>query len=380
MSRKKFVTYLLILLTLVMILDVRYVNSDNNLFEGFITESIEELIETENTFFQNNYNQDSIKAEKTGNLKLGEDFFRDNEDIKVFKLENDFGSIKLEGSQKQEMNIDYTLKVHAEDKAAAEDFIQELEIIYNLDDENLEIALNKSQTETPELINVVEIEYRITLPENLKTDLINKYGELEVQDLKAELKAANRYGSTLINNIQKEVELELAYGQSEITNLASSLNLDSAYAENTVKNISGSFVLESAYGFNKISDLKSDFRMNSRYGGAEISAVKDIDLQSRYTGFTISDVEGKITANLEYGDFRLSRIKDLDLKLRYADVEISSIRDYELYSYDLKAEYGSIEAELGGVSYMNQDQLKYQGQQAEYEIRIDSEYGDINIK
>lgn len=380
MSRKKFVSYLLILLTLVMIIDVRYVSSDNNLFEGLITESIEDMIGMESNFFQNSYNQNSIKAEKEGNLKLGEEFLRENEEIKSFDLKNDFGSIKVQGSQNQEINIDYTLKVHAEDKAAAEEFIQDLEIIYNLDGENLEISLNQSQTETPELINVVEIDYRITIPASLQTELNNKYGALQIQDLKAEVNASNRYGNTLINNIEKAVKLDLAYGQSEINNLGSTLDFNSSYAENTIKNIGGKFNLESAYGFNKISNLESDFEMDSRYGGAEITSTKDINLSSRYTGFTISEIQGKLKANSEYGDFKLNQIEDLELELRYADLEIRRLKDYELYNYDLEVEYGNIEADLGGVSYDNQQQLKYQGQQAEYEIKINSEYGDINIK
>jgi len=380
MSRKKFVTYLLILLTLVMIIDVRYVSSDNNLFEGLITESIKELIEMEDNFFQNNYNQDSIKAEKDGSLKLGEDFLRENERIKKFNLKNNFGSIKLRGSQDQEINIDYTLKVHAEDKAAAEKFIQDLEIIYNLNGENLEISLNQSQTETPELINVVEIDYKITVPENLQTELTNKYGELTIQDLKAEVNASNSYGSTLINNIEKDVVLDLTFGESEISNVNSNLDLSSAYTENNIRNIGGKFNLETAYGFNKISNLKSDFKMNSRYGGAEIISTKNINLNSRYTGFTISKVQGKLKVDSEYGDFKLSKFEDLELELRYSDLEISSLKDYELYNYDISVKNGDIEADLGGLNYDNQEQLKYKGQRAEYDIKINSEYGDINIK
>ncbi len=380
MSRKKFVSYLLILLTLVMIIDVQYVSSDNNLFEGLITESIEELIGMENNFFQNTYNQDSIKAEKEGSLKLGEEFLRNNKELNSFNLKNNFGSIKLRGSQDQEINIDYTLKVHAEDKAAAEKFIQDLEIIYNLNGENLEISLNQSQTETPELINVVEIDYKITVPESLQTELTNKYGELTIQDLKAEVNASNSYGSTLINNIGKDVVLDLTFGESEISNVNSNLDLSSAYTENNIKNIGGKFNLETAYGFNKISNLKSDFKMNSRYGGAEIISTKNIDLNSRYTGFTISEVQGKLKVDSEYGDFKLSKFEDLELELRYSDLEISSLKDYELYNYDISVKNGDIEADLGGLNYDNQEQLKYKGQRAEYDIKINSEYGDINIK
>lgn len=380
MSRKKIVTYLLIVLTLVMIIDLRYVNSENHLFEGFITESIEEMMGMEGNFFQNNYNKDSIKAEKDGSLKLGEDFLRAREELNSFNLKNDFGSIELRGSQKQEIDVDYTIKIHAENKEAAEKFIQNLEIIYNLKGENLEISLNQSQIETPEEINAVEIDYRITVPERLQAALINKYGSLKIQDLKAEVKASNRYGSTLINNIDQDVKLDLAYGESEIYNINSNLDLNSAYAENTIRNIRGEFNLETAYGFNKITNLESELQINSRYGGAEINSAADIVLNSRYTGFTISDVEGKIRANSEYGDFRLSRVEDLDLKLRYADLEIRSLKNYELYNYELKVEYGDLKAELGGVSYDNQQQLSYKGQQAEYEIKVNSKYGDIIIK
>jgi hypothetical protein len=334
----------------------------------------------EDNFFQNYYNKDSIKAEKNGSLKLGEDFLKANKEITGFNLKNNFGSIELQGSQDQEINIDYTLKVHAEDKAAAEKFIQNLEIIYDLNGDNLEIRLNQSQTETPELINVVEIDYKITVPESLQIGLTNKYGELTIQDSKAEVNASNSYGSTLINNIGKDVVLDLKFGESEITNVNSNLDLSSAYTENNIRNIGGKFNLETAYGFNKISNLKSDLKMNSRYGGAEIISTKNIDLNSRYTGFTISEVQGKLKVDSEYGDFKLNKFEDLELELRYSDLEISSLKDYELYNYDISVKNGYIEADLGGLNYDNQKQLKYKGQQAEYDIKINSEYGDINIK
>ena len=380
MSRKKVITYLLIILLLVMVVDIRYIKSDNNLFEGFITESIEEVIGMENNLFQNNFNQSTIKAEKEGSLKLDQNFLAENDQIDLFYLKNDFGSIELQGSQKEEININYTLKVHAEAKTEAEKFIQDLEIIYNLEGENLEISLNKSQTETPDKINAVEIDYIITVPERLQVELNNNYGELKIQHLKAEVKASNRYGSTLINDLQKAAVLDLAYGESEIYNLESTLDLNSAYAENNIENISGDFNLESAYGFNRISNLESDLQINSRYGGAEITSTANIDLKSRYTGFTISNIKGKLKADSEYGDFKLSQVQDLELELRYSDVEISPLKNDELYNYDLSVKYGNIEADLGGISYDNQDQLKYQGQRAEYEIEINSEYGDIDIK
>ena len=380
MSRKKIISYLLIILTLVMIIDVRYVNSDNNLFEGFITESIEEMVGMENNFFKYNFNQENIKAEKDGSLKLGEEFLNQNQKIKSFNLKNDFGSIEVEGSQNEEINIDYTLKVHAQTKAAAEEFIQNLEINYNLKGENLEISLNKSQIETPAKIKAVEIDYKITIPERLQAKLNNNYGKLNVRNLDGKLQATNRYGSTQINNIKKAVNLNLAYGEAEINDLGSTLDLNSSYAENTIKNISGEFNLESAYGFNKISNLESSLQINSRYGGVEINSVAKINLNSRYTGFTISDVKGKIKANSEYGDFKLSNIEDLELELWYADIEIDKLKDYEFYNYDLSVENGDLEVDFGEKNYDNQNQLQYQGQQAKYDIKINSNYGDILIK
>lgn len=380
MSRKQFVTYLLIILTLVMIVDIRYVRSDNHLFEGFITESIEELIEMEGAVFQNNFDSDSIKAEKDGTLNLGAEFLAENEELSSFYLKNDFGSIDLRGTDNQEITIDYTLKVHAEDTEAAEEFIKDLEVIYNLEGEEIQIALNKSQTATPDLINVVEIDYQISVPRELKAELSNKYGSLNVAELESELEASNRYGSTDIDKINGPAVVSLDYGEAEISNLGSSLDLETAYTENTVRNIVGEFRLESAYGFNRLENIESNLIIDSRYGGAEISRAKDVEVNSRYTGFSFEDISGKITADIEYGDLRLRNISDLDLELRYADCTIERLRDYELYNYDLRVEYGNIEADLGGVNYDNQEELSYQGAEAEYEILIRSEYGDIEIR
>lgn len=379
MSRKKFITYLLILLTLVMILDIRYVSSTNNLFEGLITESIENLIGMENNFFQNSYNSDSIKAEKEGSLELGRDFLAENEELNLFYLKNDFGSIDLKGSENQEIRIDYRLKVHAEDKNAAEEFIKGLEVIYDLEGEEIRVDLNESQTDTPELINVVEIDYEISIPNDFKTELINKYGQLNISDLKAELRADNRYGSMLVENIEAPVEVELDYGKSEIYNLASTLDLKTSYSENIIKDVAGEFDLESAYGFTKIENLDSALSYNSRYGGAEITSAADIDLNSRYTGISFRDIAGKISADIEYGEIRLNRTADLDLDLKYSDCIIESLRDYELYNYNIQVEYGNIEADFLEAEDYDNNNLSYQGTRAEYEIEINSEYADVEI-
>ncbi|MFW6295421.1 MAG: hypothetical protein ACOC1M_06825 [Halanaerobium sp.] len=380
MSRKQFVTYLLIILTLVMIVDIRYVRSDNHLFEGFITESIRELIDMEGSVFRNNFDSDSIKAEKDGSLALGSDFLAENEKLSTFYLKNDFGSIELKGTEEQEITVNYTLKIHAEETEAAEEFIEELEVNYNLEGERLEIALNKSQTATPDLINVVEIDYQIMVPRELKAELSNKYGSLNVSDLDSELLASNRYGSTDINEIDGPTEVNQDYGEAEISNLGSSLNLKTAYTENTVHDIAGEFRLDSAYGFNRIENLNSDLFIDSRYGGAEIREAKNVEINSRYTGFSFENISGKISADIEYGDLSLRNISDLDLELRYADCTIERLKDYELYDYDLSVDYGNIESDLSGVTYDNQEELSYQGNEAEYEIFIRSEYGDIKIK
>lgn len=377
MNRKKLITYLLIVLTLIMIVDVRYIRSENHLFNGFVTESMEDIVGMQ---VQNTYASDSLKAEKDGSLKLEGDFLAENTEIKELYLKNDFGSIELKGSQKNKIDIDYTLKVYAEDKTAAEEFIKDLEVIYSLEGEKIKISLNKSQTKTPELINVVKIDYRITIPETLKSSLFNQYGSLKASDLKSELKANNRYGSTLVKNIAEAVEMNLAFGNSEIYDLDSTLNLETAYTENTIKNINGRFNLENSYGFNKIENLKSDLIINSRYGGAEITAAKNIDIKSSYTGFTFKNIQGEITADIEYGDLKFSQITDLDLKLRYADCLIETSSDYEVYNYDLTVEHGDIEADFTGIEIDDRNNFYYQGKRAEHNIKINSEYGDIEIR
>ncbi|MFW6281136.1 MAG: hypothetical protein ACOC2I_04740 [Halanaerobium sp.] len=327
MSRKKLIIYLLIALTLIMIVDLKYVDSEKHLFDGFITDSMSEIISLEGGSFKSKNNTDNLMAEKEGELRPGKDFLEENQNISNLSLNNDFGSIEIQGSQDNEISIDYILKIHGEDQEAAEEFIKDLEVVYGIKNNELIISLNKSQTKTPELIDVVEINYQIKVPADLKSYLINHYGNLEVKDLEAELRADNSYGRTLIENISEVVKLDLAYGSSEINNINSDLNIN-----------------------------------------------------SRYTGLDISKVVGKITANSVYGNLKLDQIRDLDLKVKYADIEMGPISDYELYNFDIMVENGEIETEYDEFNFENQNELKYQGNNAEYDLKINTEYGDIKIK
>ncbi len=79
MSRKKLITYLLIALTLIMIVDLKYINSEKHLFDGFITDSIREVIDQEGGTFKNKNNTDDFMEEKEMERGSGKDFLAGNQ-------------------------------------------------------------------------------------------------------------------------------------------------------------------------------------------------------------------------------------------------------------------------------------------------------------
>lgn len=380
MNRKKLVIFILLALAVIMVVDFRFSSGPfNQFFEAFITESLAEVQDMESEFFRGDFSEESVKAERADSIE-----FRNKEEIinsiDQLKIKNNFGSIDVSSSAENDLKIDYKIKVHAENTEAAQNYLENLSIDYNIDAQTLTVNLLDNNAERPKSLRAVEIEYDIMVPRDLSLDLDNRFGKVSAVDIDGDLALKNKWGSTVLRQIGGRSDIEVSYGELEIDEMASKLNLNTSYTDNRIKNIEAEAEIISAYAFTSLENIESDLNIKSRYGGFEIENVKgSLNIDSDYTGLSLTGIDEKIGAEITYGDFRMRDIKEAEIKSSYADITIENIRDIDDYNLDLRAENAEIGGDFELDSNKNGSVETYiqQSGSADKSLIIESRFGDI---
>jgi len=380
MNRKKLVIYILLAVAVIMVVDFRFSSGPfNQFFEAFITESLAEVQDMESEFFRGDFSEESVKAVRADSIEFGnkEEIISS---INQLKIKNNFGSIDVSTSAEKNLKADYKIKVHAENIEAAQNYLENLSIDYNIDNQTLVVDLLDNNVERPKSIRAVEIEYDLIVPRDLSLNLDNRFGKVSVVDIDGDLALKNKWGSTVLRQIEGPSDIEVSYGELEIDEMASALSLNTSYTDNRIKNLEAEADIISAYAFTSLENIESDLNIKSRYGGFEIENVRgSLNVDSDYTGLSLTDIEQIITADVTYGDIRLKNINNIKLKSSYADTTIENINNIDDYNLDIRAENAEIRGDFD-LNINEEDNAKIILQQkdnAEKNITIKSRFGDV---
>ncbi len=326
MNRKKWVALILIALYVLMFFDLKINNVDimANFFKQFETESIRELsnlhLDDNNLQFINR--QDYPSVEKNNKLELN------THDLQKLKLNNSYGSITVQGSNSDQLEINYEIIVYANSEASAAEYLKEIEI--NPLRGNGDLLIETVKPKTRNDIRAVEINYQIIAPKWLALDLQNKYGKLSLHNLAAMINAENKYGL------------------SELNNIAAPINFTGKYGDLTISNIQG-----------------------------------DLNFTTDYIVLNISDVTGLITGEANYGDLTFKNIQNsIELDLNYCDLDLRLDQTMQDVKFDLKTKYGNIITDFAlseEESNFTESRIGQIGA-GKYLIEVDANYSDLEIR
>jgi hypothetical protein len=187
--------------------------------------------------------------------------------------------------------------------------------------------------------NQIEINYLVYCPAQINLSLVNKFGDIYIDDMIGKLKISLSNGDLKINSVEGEAQIELAFGSGIINDMregqltvsysdmkikdamrididskSSTLNIDRAdfikivsrrdkYFINTVEN----FYSNSEFSQIWIENLQCDTDCSLKYGSLTLSGIKkefcNINLNSEYTDLNLTLSEGsKYEADIFYPD------------------------------------------------------------------------------
>lgn len=202
-----------------------------------------------------------------------------------------------------------------------------------------------------------EISISITMPETIKLNIDNMYGDINIDKLKNELNVNLRYADLTIDSLFAKNNIDIMYGDI-MTKYVNNINANIKYGNiNIVKG--NNINVDIMYGdaeFGYVNKINGSLRYSEIYCKAADSTIIDImysdvhftnanyiSIKDGYSDVYINNLKDEIKYRANYGDLEISSVdkafKSIDIDANYSDLEINLTEDHN-FNYDIELLYG----------------------------------------
>jgi hypothetical protein len=172
--------------------------------------------------------------------------------------------------------------------------------------------------------NQIEINYLVYCPAAINLSLVNKFGDIYIDDMIGKLKISLSNGDLKINSVEGEAQIELSFG-SGIVNFMREGQLTVSYSDMKIKD---ALKLNIDSKSSTLNIDRADFvKTISRRDKYFINSVENFYGNTEFSQVWIEKLSCETDCSLKYGSFTLSETKkefcNINLNSEYTDLNLS---------------------------------------------------------
>lgn len=260
---------------------------------------------------------------------------------------NKYGNIKIVQSKVDTVKFEIKIKISTNDSLNLEKFIENIDFAFTESSQKLEVTTLFKPHKTSFLPNIkdfqklpvgenkIKIDYTVYLPEYSKLSLNNKYGNIEIDESKAELEIILSNGDLFCNILHEYISLELQFGSGKINQMKDG-DLYFRYVTN--------FEIEN------VNSIKID----SKSSTIALGEVKVLKIKSKRDHLSIEEIDD-FYANVFFANILIENVNNnVNSESQHSELEINHI-DKDIQSFSINSLYDIIELALKKYSNFNFD-------------------------
>jgi hypothetical protein len=255
----------------------------------------------------------------------------------TLEITNKYGTIHLTTWNKDSVSIKAEIEAFASSQSKLGKMFEGIDI--NFSESNFLIIAQTNFTQsinmlfesfkgmTKKLIpydSRVQINYFVSLPENINLKIDNKYGDIYMENNSADVSVSLSNGSLKANTLNKASELKLTFCDATINKITSG-TMDASFSEVGIgesDNLSISSI-SSRFDLKQAGKLHTESRRDKFFIGSLISADGD----SYFTDYKIGDLKEEINLITKYGSIYVDKIEKsiqfIIINSGYSDISLT---------------------------------------------------------
>jgi hypothetical protein len=172
--------------------------------------------------------------------------------------------------------------------------------------------------------NQIEINYLIYCPAQINLNLVNKFGDIYIDDMIGKLKISLSNGDLKINSVEGEAQIELAFGSGIINDIREG-QLSVSYSDLKIKDALKLTIDSKSSTLN--IDRADYIKIISRRDKYFINTVENFYCNSEFSQVWIESLLCETDCSFKYGSFTLSGINmdfcNINLNSEYTDLNLT---------------------------------------------------------
>jgi hypothetical protein len=308
----------------------------------------------------------------------------------TFEISNKFGDIKIENTPNDKITIDAEVIVKARSKDKADDIMDKITVVIS---KTGNIVSAKTELEDISTKNIsFEINYTITMPAYLNTNLENKYGNVIINELHGKNNLAVKYGSLNVNKILDDndkplTSVDLGYCERSRINEFNWGKIIIKYSKLEV-GTGKALAISSKYSKLKLGTFSSVVA-EVGYDDYEIEDISNLVMTAKYSNIEISQLTKKFKIDNKYGNVSINKIpkdfEEIDVISKYASINLG-LANNASYILSAKTNYADINYNPIKITQRIKEDFGIEingysvDENASSIVKIFSEYGEVDLR
>ena len=254
-------------------------------------------------------------------------------------VEHKFGQIRCKNWNESSISVKVTVSVEAANADKAQKIIDKIDIKLNGNQNGVTVESEFSdRIFNNNTNNEISIDIDIMMPEAVKLNLENQFGNTYIENVSASSNINVEYGSIEINALKSELNsLEIGFGEAKINYLHMG-EIELSYSSLSIGE-SSNLNIETSYSSFSIDEVEI-LEIENEGGGVDVGTVSEIELSSSFSDFNIDNLLQQVSAETDYGSLKI-----LNISNDFSQVDINNTFGSVKLEFDSNASF-NIEAEM----------------------------------
>lgn len=335
-------------------------------------------------------------------------------------IDNSMGDVSVTKGEGQKIEVEANITIKNNDEEYAAKVSESLVSIK--EEKDIKITSNSKKYSNNGKIGSIRIDYSVKVPDTVKVEVDNKFGDVslvglallgkvhnangkvtiealggdlivdsffgdvDVRDIKGETELYLKNGNVVANNCSKNIKIENSFGDIEIDGIEGIATITSTNGKTKGNGIDGNVSVISKFGDVILSNVSGSVDVDGANGSVDISTVgRDVKVKNTFGQTKILNVNKGITLNSSNGDITVETDKvitqDVNIENKFGDIILKLPAEQNGY-FDANTKFGSIRNEFGlnVTKDMNNESVKGTVMDDKIKFKLKSDNGGIELE
>ena len=269
-------------------------------------------------------------------------------------IDNRYGKVDINTWDRNEVTVDITVTAKAKSMGRVQELLDRVSISEpgnGSNGINYKTIIGKGQT-VNNLNGEFSVDYVINMPRKHTAEFINKFGDMDIEDVEGKLKINLEYGNLKTATVRgSDPDIHVKFGSATIASMESG-SIDIGYSKLSIER-AGSIKVSNEFGKTTIGIIR-DLDITQRYGDLKIGTVNRLKGSVEFAGLDVDKLLKSVQMTMDHGsgarfDYVGPDVDNINVKTSFSNQYYHFDKAASL-SADITTSFGKVNNDAGNVS------------------------------